>query len=98
MGTASPLGTAIAIVRGRTCATKSTNAMAPQANKVSPGTLIQRSVCIHGVVRNSALRAYQYPFSTAAQVWNNPTGSKLPTHIANKPMFIDQKENFKSPS
>ena len=39
--------------------TKTTKAIAPRANSVSPGTRIQRRVCMSGLAMNSALRAYQ---------------------------------------
>lgn len=40
-------------------ATKTTSATAPRKNTVSPGTRIQRKVCMIGVCMNSLLRAYQ---------------------------------------
>jgi hypothetical protein len=40
-------------------ATNTTRATAPAKNKVSPGTLIQRKLCIRSVFMNSLLRANQ---------------------------------------
>ena len=40
-------------------AMNNTSATAPRKKMVSPGTRIQRHVCIVGVCMNSALRAYQ---------------------------------------
>jgi len=48
--------------------TKATSTSEAIAKIVSPGTRIQRRVCMNGRPRNSVLRAYQYPFSTEAQV------------------------------
>jgi hypothetical protein len=58
-GTASGLIASFFHLRDLKVKTKVTRMNAPTANKESPGTRIQRSVCMTGVPRNSELRAYQ---------------------------------------
>ncbi len=72
-------------------------ASTPTANSVSPGTRSQRNVCIVGVCRNSALRAYHVPSFTAAHVCIKPTGSRLIVTISSSPTLMHQKLTFSAP-
>ena len=57
--------------------TNQANNAAPIANRMSPGTLIQRRVCMTLDYMNSEERAYQVPCSMDAQACTSPTGSML---------------------
>ena len=59
--------------------TNHANAAAPMENTMSPGTRIQRSVCIEPDCMNSADLAYHVPCSMDAQACNSPTGNMLRT-------------------
>ena len=61
---------------------------------MSPGTRIQRSVCMVPDCMNSAERAYQVPCSIDAHAWSSPTGSMLRMTMKIRPKFRDQKESF----
>src|SRR6185437_11273755 len=74
--------------------TNHANRAAPMANRMSPGTLIQRKVCMEPDCMNSEDRAYQVPCSMEAHACNKPTGSMLRMTMKIKPKLRDQKESF----
>src|ERR1035438_3598598 len=78
--------------------TNQANSAAPIANRMSPGTLIQRRVCMELDCMNSEERAYQVLCSMDAQACSSPTGSMLRITMKIKPKFRDQKESFSGAS
>ena len=62
--------------------------------RISPGTLIERSVCMEPDCMNSAERAHQVPCSMDAQACRRPTGSMLRMTMNIEPEFRAQKESF----
>jgi len=71
--------------------TNRTSANAPRAKIVSPKILDHFIVSTIDELRNSELRAYQYPYFTDAQVSIKPTSRRLPATIAIQPKLSDQK-------
>src|ERR1700739_4423338 len=74
--------------------TNQANSAAPIEKRISPGTLIQRKVCIEPDCMSSAERAYQVPRSMDAQACSIPTGSMLRMTMKIKPKLRDQNESF----
>ena len=67
-------------------------------DSTSPGTRIQRRVCMVPVCRNSAERAYQVPRSIDAQACMMPMGNMLSTTMNTRPALMSQNEVFRMPS
>ncbi len=65
---------------------------------MSPGTRIQRRVCIELDCMNSADRAYHVPYWIDAQACSSPIGSMLRRAMKLRPIFKHQNEILSGPS